>query len=98
MQFFTILFVLSASSLLALAVASPAMNDLEMVKVLVQSLVGDDLKEDALDQAAASEVNMQQIPVSEAMFQQNPVSEAMEQENAVEQANSLNSTYVVLHP
>ena len=98
MQFFTILFVLSASSLLALAVASPAMNDLEMVKVLVQSLVGDDLKEDALDQAAPSEVDMQQIPVSEAMFQQNPVSEAMEQENAVEQANSLNSTYVVLHP
>ena len=106
MQSYKILFVLSAS-LLALAFATPITSDLDLVKVLVQSLAGEDLKEEALDQAAASEVNQQQIPVSEAVFQQIPVSEAVfqqnpvseeavEQENAVEQAFSLNCTYVIV--
>ena len=79
MHSFTTLFLLSASILLALAAASPVTSDLEMVKVMVQSIVGEDLEED-------TEVNLQQIPVSEAAFRQNTVSEAVVQENAIEQA------------
>ena len=76
-----ILFILSASSLLALAAASPAISDMEIVEILVHSLVGDDLTEEDLAWL------IEQIPVSEAMFQEKSVSEAMLQENAVEQAD-----------
>ena len=84
MRSFSILFILSAGSLLALAAASPVKRDLEMMKALVQSLMG-------VDQASVSEPNLQEIPVSEAMFQQNPVSQTMKQETAVEQ--DMSSTY-----
>ena len=91
MQSYTTLFLLSATSLLALAVASPLKSDMEMVKVIVQAFMGDDHKEEALDQAAPyyfSEANQQQIPVSEAIY------EAMTKENAAEQADET-GTYIM---
>ena len=75
MQSFTILFILSASSLLALTVASPTNTD--MLRALIQSLMED--KQLSIEEALAiSEANLQQRPVSEAVFQQKPVSEAKE--------------------